>query len=160
MCGDNPQVCPLTCTHTHSNQNIFQELWTLSLVYLAGSNWACTGLSMDLLSLSLSLFHSLCWKRVQNCHLTWIGIHDHTMFQWTARPCWALKRYVIFVLELVGLGEKLGPCALTWLFPCLTYERGVDWQLVVYCRMSSWGSDNVLSSPFLLLIVHLLSVQV
>ena len=57
MCGDNPPGCPLTCTCTHFPQNIRQDLWTPSLVYFAGSNWACTALSVDLLNLSLSHFH-------------------------------------------------------------------------------------------------------
>ena len=38
MHGGDPQVCLLICTHTHSPQNIRQELGTPSLAYFAGSN--------------------------------------------------------------------------------------------------------------------------
>ena len=160
MRGDNPQVCPLTCTHTNPPQNIRQELSTLSLFYFAGSNWACTGLSEDILYLLLSLSHSLCWELVQTCKYMWLVIHDNTMFQWTTRPCCDLERYVLSVIESVGLVYIVGPCVWTWLFPHLACKWGADLQPVVYFLMASWGSDNALSSLCLTLLVHSLFLQV
>ena len=127
MRGENPQVWSLTCTHTNSPQNICQEFWTPSLAYFTGSNWACTGLSVDLLYLLSSLSHSLCWQLLQTCNQMWVGIHDHTMFQWTARICWDLEIDILSVLQLLGLVYIVGPCVLKWFFTRLACGWGADW---------------------------------
>ena len=158
MCGGNPRVCLLIFTHTHFPQNIRLELGTPSLAYFAGSNWACTYLSVDHVYFSLLLSQSLYWELLLPCHRIWSGIHDHKLFQLTARPCWDLEKYVLSVLQLVGLFKRVRPCVLTWLFPCLACGWGADWLPVVYCRMAIQGLNNVLSSPCLPLLFHPLFV--
>ena len=103
MHGDNTPVWYLTCTSTHSPQNIFQELWTLSLVYFAGSNLACTGLSVVFLYLSLWIFHSICRNAFEGCgrafqkrseNLVFFGRHvDVVFFRATARTFLISNKY-------------------------------------------------------------------
>ena len=101
-CG-NTQVWLLICTHTNSPQNIHQEFGTPSLAYYSGSNWAYTDLRVDIVYLSSLFSQSLYWELVLSCHWICPGIHDHKMFQWTARPCWDLEKDVLSVLQLVYL---------------------------------------------------------
>ena len=118
MCGDNPQVCLLICTHAHSPQNICQDFGTLSLDYYAGSNWACTYLRVDVVYLSSLFSHSIYWEWVLYCYIILLVIHDHKMFQFIAKLCWDPEKDVISVLHLVGLFWRVVTCGLEWLFPC------------------------------------------
>ena len=160
VCGGNPQLCLLICTHIHSPKHICQEFGTPSLDYYTGSNWACTDLRVDLSYLSSLFFHSLYWEWVLSCHQILIGIHDHKFFLLIPRLFWYLEKDVLSVLQLVGLFWRVVLCGLKWLFPRSACGWEVGLLQVAFCRMASQGSDNVMLSPCLPLLTHPLYVQV